>query len=317
MNYRETGAPMSTPAEVKAARAVKDEDRKAKVDAALADLESAVAALATDEGWRRMLEIAATFHNYSMNNSLLIALTCAARGLPIGPAAGFHTWKKLGRSVRKGQKGIPILAPILAKREEVQQGTGLITERRVLVGFRVVHVWVAAQTDGEELPAFGPELLTGDGPGELLAALVAITADLGYDLEWGDCGTANGWTDFKRNIIRVRDDVDDAQKCKTLAHELGHVLCEHGDNTDAYHTDHEARGRCEVEAESVAYLVMSWAGADSSSYTVPYVGVWSGGDVKKLAASADKVRKVGLSLIGKVAAIVDDEWIVGIELGTA
>jgi len=292
------------------------ENRKAKVDAALASLESAVAGLATDEGWRRMLEVAATFHNYSLNNSLLIMVECDRRGIEYGPAAGFHTWKKLGRSVRKGEKGIPILAPIMAKREVIDRESGKVEERRVLVGFRVVYVWVAAQTDGEELPAFGPELLTGDGPGTLLEALVAITADMGFALEWGDCGTANGFTDFGKRLVRVRDDVADAQKCKTLAHELGHILCGHGENTAEYHTDREARGRCEVEAESVAYLVMHWAGADSSSYTVPYVGVWSGGDAKKIAAAADTVRKAGLELIGKIAPLVDDEWIAGIELGT-
>lgn len=291
------------------------ENRKAKVDAALATLEQAVAELSTDDGWRRMLEVAATFHQYSLNNSLLIMMTCASRGLDFGPAAGFHTWKKLGRSVCKGEKGIPILAPIMAKREQINRETGEVTEGRALVGFRVVHVWVAAQTDGEELPAFGPELLTGDGPGTLLDALVAVTTDLGYALEWDECGGANGFTDFKGRKIRVRDDVDDAQKCKTLAHELGHVLCEHDKDTD-YHTDRACRGRCEVEAESVAYLVMHWAGADSSSYTVPYVGIWAGGDSKKIAAAADRVRKAGLALIDRVAPLVEDEWIAGIELGT-
>jgi hypothetical protein len=215
----------------------------------------------------------------------------------------------------KGQKGIPILAPIMAKRDTIDPVSGRTEEKRVLVGFRIVHVWVAAQTDGDELPSFGPELLTGDGPGTLLDALMAVTDELGYALEFAECGGANGYTNFKTRTIRVRDDVDDAQKCKTLAHELGHVLCEH-DKADDYHTDRACRGRCEVEAESVAYLVMHWAGADSSAYTVPYVAGWAGGDSKKIAQAAEKVRKAGLALIDKLAPLVGDEWIAGTELGT-
>lgn len=298
-----------------AERETANESRKEKVDAALKSLESAVAELATQDGWRRMLEAAAMFHNYSLNNSLLIMSECARRGIDYGPAAGFHTWRKLGRAVLKGQKGIPILAPMMAKREVVNAETGRLEEKRVLVGFRVVYVWVAAQTDGDPLPDMGPELLTGDGPASLLDALASVTTELGYELEWGPCGGANGYTNFDRHIIRVRDDVDAAQQCKTLAHELGHVLCGHDKDTD-YHTDRACRGRCEVEAESVAYVVMHWAGADSSSYTVPYVAGWAGGDSKKVAAAADRVRKAGIELIEKVGALIGDEWLTGAVLGT-
>lgn len=308
---------MGTLMQNKADRVMAAEIRKEKIDAALKSLESAVAELKTTEGWQRMLECAATFHQYSLNNSLLIMVECMARGLEYGPAAGFHTWKKLGRSVMKGQKGIPILAPILAKREEITP-SGQVEEKRVLCGFRIVHVWVAAQTDGEPLPAFGPELLTGEGPGTLLDALMAVTVDLGYTLEFDECGGANGYTNGKTKTIRVRDDVDNLQKCKTLAHELGHVLCEHvaEENSLTYHLDRAYRGRCEVEAESVAYIVLSWAGADSSQYTVPYVAGWAGGDEKAVEKAADRVRKAGLALIDKLAPLVGDEWIAGVELGT-
>jgi antirestriction protein ArdC len=299
-------------------KALAAELRKQKIDTALATLNEAVEALKSDDGWRRMLEVAAMFHTYSLNNSLLIMATCIQRGIEYGPAAGFHTWKKLNRSVTKGEKGIPILAPIIAKREQIDRETGDVTEGKALVGFRIVHVWVAAQTNGEPLPEFGPKLLEGDGPGTLLDALVAITADLGYTLEWDECGGANGYTNGKTKTIRVRDDVDNLQKCKTLAHELGHVLCGHveEDNSLTYHLDRGYRGRCEVEAESVAYLVLHWAGADSSDYTVPYVAGWAGTDEKAVEKAADRVRKAGLALIEKIAPLVDDEWIAGIELGT-
>lgn len=284
--------------------------RQEKVDAALKLLAEQVEALSTSEGWRKMLETAAMFHNYSLNNQLLIAIQAGTRGLPLGPAAGFHTWKKLGRSVNKGQSGLAILAPMLAKREVVDETTGRMVERKVVIGFRTVYTWVQAQTSGEELPKFGPELLTGDGPVKLLDSLMAVAVGLGFSVEFGPCGSANGYTRFDTKHIKVRDDVDDAQKCKTLAHELGHVLCGHEKDT-SYHWDDTCRGRCEIEAESVAYLVMSWAGADSTSYTVPYVTGWAGGEAEKVRATAEKVRKAGVQLIEKLGPLVDDDWIAG------
>ena len=88
----------------------------------------------------------------------------------------------------------------------------------------------------------------------------------GFSIERGDCGGANGRTDFLSRVVRVRADVDAAQAAKTMAHELGHVLLDHGTSS--------CRGPAEVEAESVAFLVCAGSGMETASYSFPYVTVW-------------------------------------------
>lgn len=116
-----------------------------------------------------------------------------------------------------------------------------------------------AQTDGEPLPDVAPALLTGEAPVDLWDGLAAQVTGRGYRLERGECRGANGYTDPTSGTVRVRGDVDDAQAVKTLAHELAHIECGHVEKLPTYAT---CRGRWEVEAESVAYVVPAAAGMD-------------------------------------------------------
>ena len=115
------------------------------------------------------------------------------------------------------------------------------------------------------------------------AALAAEVAAAGYGLERGDCGGANGVTDFVARTVRVRTDVDDLQAVKTLSHELAHCLM-HDPEQAAI-----ARIRGEVEAESVAYVVCQAAGMATTTYSLPYLARWSGGDGTLITATADRV----------------------------
>jgi hypothetical protein len=109
-------------------------------------------------------------------------------------------------------------------------------------------------------------------------------ADAGYVLERGDCQGANGRASFADRTARVRADVDDAQAVKTLCHELGHI--ELHDGTE-YATG--CRGRAEIEAESVAYLVCHHGGLASDNYSFAYVAHWTDGDLDSLRATAERV----------------------------
>ena len=169
---------------------------------------------------------------------------------------------------------------------------------REVTGFRVTYVWDVAQTSGEPLPDQPrPQLLRGQAPAGLWNSLTGLVAERGFTLERGDCGTANGLTDYATRTVRVRGDLDDAQAVKTLAHELGHVLLH--DPADflsgppsgasspsnagtAHGTTLRCRGAKEVEAESVAYLVATSHGLDTEGYTFAYVTGW--------AASVDRER---------------------------
>ena len=167
---------------------------------------------------------------------------------------------------------------------------GKETAQRELRGFRVVHVFDVAQTDGERLPDVAPDLLIGSSPANLWERIAGLVEADGFVVERGDCSGANGYTRFDDRVVRVRDDVEPAQAVKTLAHELGHIRADHETRfTDTYHGSVNCRGIAEIEAESIAYLVTTAAGLNSSGYSVPYVAGWSGGDPAMLRATATRV----------------------------
>ena len=265
-------------------------------------LVSAVATMVSGADWQRLLDLGRRFHTYSPNNVWLILAQCT----DATQVGGFATWRSIGRHVRKGEKGIAILAPVVARRRE-SDTDGASEEAggptRVLRGFRVVHVFDVSQTEGEPLPEVErPALLDGDAPGALWDALAAQVGAAGFELSRGDCDGANGCTDFAARTVRVRADVAPAQAAKTLAHELAHVRLHDGG-------DHavRCRGRAEVEAESVAYLVCSAAGLDSDDYSFPYVAHWSGGDVAEVRAAAERAMGCARRILDALLAACADE----------
>jgi antirestriction protein ArdC len=251
-------------------------------------LVSAVESITTGEDWARMLDTASRFHRYSAGNVFLIALQRpdATR------VAGYRTWQSVGRQVRKGERGIKILAPCRYVEAIVTDDDG--SERKLygVRGFTTTAVFDVAQTDGDELPGVGPALLDGEGVAGLWDALAAQVAAQGYALERGDCFGANGRTDHSVRTVRVRDDVSEAQATKTLAHELAHVLLH--PSTTAYF---QCRGRSEVEAESVAFLVCQAAGLVTGGYSFAYVARWAEGDADKVRETADTVIKTARSIL--------------------
>lgn len=274
-----------------------DSDRLTALHDTLTD---AVTALVSGEEWVAMLAAAAHFHRYSLSNLLLIhrARPDATR------VAGFRTWLSLGRHVRKGERGIPILAPCTYKTDPAPDdaepttgadATGDGSPRRVLRGFRVVYVFDVSQTDGDPLPDVVPVLLEGDDPGRLWDALAAQVESAGFALDRADCSPANGITDYLARRVSVRPDLSPAQACKTLAHELGHVLLHApGDGIPPE--------RREVEAESVAYVVCQAAGLVTDDYSLAYVAGWAQGDVSLVRDTADRVIGTARAVLDRLAA---------------
>lgn len=244
-------------------------------------LEAGVTDLIRSERWAAMLTAAGTFHTYSANNQLLIMLQAP----DASKVAGFRTWQSLGRQVRKGEKGIKILAPCVtcptkdpaaetdppgeqpAERDEPDRNRK-DRRPRTMYGVRVAHVFDICQTDGDPLPEVIPDALTGHAPAAMWDALAAH----GYRIERGDCHGAYGYASRREMTVRVRADVEAAQAAKTLAHELAHLECGHLEPG----REQPCRGRCEIEAESVAYLIAADFGLDTAAYTFPYVARWSG-----------------------------------------
>ena len=270
-------------------------------------LAQAVADLVSGDDWQAFLALAAKLHGYSARNVLLI-LTQAPWATQV---AGYRTWQQLGRQVRAGQKGIAIFAPCRYRTTDADGDSDNDSDsggddagragRIVVRGFRVVHVFDISQTDGDDLaePA-RPALLHGEAPAGLWDALAALLDAEGYTLERGDCGGANGLTRFDIRLVRIRCDVDDRQAVKSLAHEVAHVLLHDG-------TEYAAgcRGRAEVEAESVAYLVCSLAGVDCDSYSFAYVAGWSGGDANAVHATAERALDCARQIAQRIAATTE------------
>jgi antirestriction protein ArdC len=253
-------------------------------------LDTQVAELVSGEDWATMLATAARFHTYSSNNVMLIL----SQRPDATRVAGYQTWRTLGRQVRKGERGISILAPVVVRadsRQTDRDAREATDERETVVGYKVTHVFDIAQTDGEPLPEVDrPALLDGEAPSGLWEALAAQVAGEGFTLERGECGGANGLTTWASRTVRVRDDVSDAQAVKTLCHELAHVLLHE-------HDLGSCRGRKEVEAESVAYIVCQAAGLVTERYSLPYVAVWSGGDPAEVRKTAARVLMAARAIL--------------------
>jgi antirestriction protein ArdC len=267
-------------------------DRTDKLASAHADLVSAVESLTSGEDWQRMLELASRFHRYSANNVFLIMLQRpeATR------VAGYRTWQSLGRQVRKGEHGMRILAPC-HYRHQVIDDDGSESTHVGIRGFTTTTVFDVSQTDGMELPDVRPALLDGAGVAGLWNALALQVKTAGYTLERGDCHGANGTTDHNTLTVRVRDDVSDAQATKTLCHELAHVLL-HPDSAAYF----QCRGRCEVEAESVAYLVCQSAGLATDGYSWPYIAHWSDGKSEVVQDTAGRALEAARTILAGVEA---------------
>jgi len=248
-------------------------------------LTEGIEALTTSTAWKDHLEAQGRFHRYSFSNALLIT----RQDPGASRVAGFATWRSFGRQVRKGERAIWILAPMTGRRTRTADGD----ERRPILGFRPVAVFDVAQTDGEPLPEMCHNL-EGDEPVATFGALADRARRLGYAVELTELpGTTNGDCSFARRRIRVECRNEPAQRVKTLAHELAHVLLHEG-------TDD--RPLAELEAESTAYVVCRALGLDTSGYSFGYVACWAGGGAEAVA----RIKASGSRIQRAAAVILED-----------
>jgi antirestriction protein ArdC len=272
------------------------EERQAKLDAAHQQLLVAVEALTTSEDWRRYLGVVNRFHTYSATNCLMIAFQRpkATR------VAGYRTWTTFGRQVRKGSKGIAIWAPVTRKVETAEGGEPDPDALRRCVGFRLAYVFDVADTEGDPLPEppAPARLLAGEAPAGMWDALADLVVGAGYRIELVDAIAhspgANGTTSPNDRLVQIATSGRSAAAmCKTLAHELAHVLL----HATALETGTLERARAEIEAESVAYLVCAGFGLDSMEYTLGYMANWSDGDSERVLATAVTVQRCARAIL--------------------
>jgi hypothetical protein len=264
-------------------------------------LQRAAEDLLSSEGWARWVRVRAMFHSYSASNCMLLAAQCHERGVVPTRIAGFHTWLKLGRCVRKGEVALRILAPVTVKhREERDDDSG---ERRVF--FKTAFVFDVSQTeirDGAEPLALEPphQPLTGDSHAQLLAPLQAFAESLGYSVSFETIdGSAGGWCDPKLKRIVVDANVPANAQLRTLIHECAHAL---GIDYQRF-----SRAQAEVMVDTATYVAAASVGLDVSGESVPYIAGWGeSGALEAVTAFATTIdalaRQIETALAGEPAA---------------
>lgn len=279
---------------------VKNQD---KIKKALDRIESGLDTINTNEDWLSYLSFQSRFYNYSFGNTMLIY----SQNPEATYVKGYKAWNQLGRYVKKGSRGLAILAPCFRKIHEAEDRVlhpkpeNEEGNKRVISGFRVTYVYDIADTDGsdEYLPVL-VKGLTGNGDDEkeiyekLLTFIsrehtvteVTETASKGsYNLETGD--------------ICIRGNLDYLQKIKTILHEYAHAI------DFKLHPEQDiSRNRRELIAESVAFVVSMNLGLDTSSYSISYIKSWME-DKGELKIIADSIQKISEQIINNLAESLD------------
>ncbi|MDN4597713.1 MULTISPECIES: ArdC family protein [Leifsonia] len=273
-------------------------DRQAEAEALHASIVEQVQQLADSGQWRAFLEFARSFHNYSLNNLLLIL----AQKPDATMVAGFRQWQAKGRQVRKGEKSIKIFGYREKKTETAADDDTSSDEGRVVRYFPTLSVFDIAQTDpiegADPLPSDPTQQLTGDQDHGLIAPLSDHLESRGWTISREPLTRASGYTDPKTLRVILAEGISVEQSAKTLIHETAHIELRHIDSVEEYR---QHRGRMEVEAESVAFVVAGLCGFDTSAYSIGYIAGWSDEDVTVIRDSASRV----LAAVHSIAGMLD------------
>lgn len=279
-------------------------------------LEQGVKDIFTSEMYTKYLLTMSKFHNYSFNNTLLITMQRPDATL----VAGYNAWKnKFNRYVKKGEKGIQIIAPAPVKereeREKIDKDTGLTVlnengepeievVERVIPRFRVTTVFDYAQTDGEPLPTLEVNELTARVKDYTLLK-EAIEQVSPVPIRFGEIeGNAKGYYSHMDKEICVRADMGESQTIKTMIHEVAHAMLHDSDQMKQRGEEKDQLTK-ETEAESIAFTVCSALGIDTSDYSFPYVASWaSGKELKELKDSMDTIRLTAADFLEKLETAV-------------
>lgn len=257
-------------------------------------LEQGVTELFESERYKEYLRVMARFHNYSFNNTLLIAMQYPGATR----LAGFQTWKKFGRHVKKGEKGIKVIAPTPFKKVIEKDGE----ELEVLVPrYKVVSTYDVSQTEGKPLPDIATPLMGNvDSFDDIYAALEQVSP---VPITFEDIsGSANGYYDPAEKRIAIREGMSEQQTIKTLIHEISHAKLHDCDlSTPKDERPKIDRLTMECQAESVAFTVCQHFGLDTSNYSFGYVAGWSSGkELKELRSSLEVIRNTAVEIIRSV-----------------
>lgn len=262
---------------------MKAEQAKKIADQALESLANALKE-GKSEALTKYLAMLATFHKYSFGNVMLILF----QRPDATHVAGFSTWKSLGRFVKKGEKGIVIIAPMMIRpKDGGEQTSGDGETSRPVLRFRGVYVFDVSQTEGQELPE--PPQVTGD-PSSHLDRIRSIVVEHGITLDQVDVPMgADGVSRGGR--ISIRPGMPPAREFSVTVHELAHELLHRGEDRKLL-----SQTVRETEAEAVAFVVSQAIGLETGTAASDYIQLYDGAS-ETLAASLDRIQKVSAEII--------------------
>ena len=286
------------------------EARKAEMDEITTKLEKGVKEVFTTDGYKNYLNFCAKLPRYSVNNQILIMLQRPDATM----CQSFGNWKEMNRFVRKGEKGIRILAPAPYKMQKEQDKTDAAgkpildkdgepvkeTVEITVNAFKPVSTFDISQTEGDPVPTVGIAELTGSVEGyEALLEAIREVVPVPITFENIDSG-AKGYYHLEEDRIVIQEGMSEAQTVKTLLHEASHQAL-HSREAQKAGGEVKSKNQKETEAESVAYVVCQHYGIDTSDYSFAYVATWSADkEVPELKASLDTIRRTASELITKI-----------------
>lgn len=280
------------------------------MDSIMQSLESGVEELFTSNRYQEYLKTMAKFHNYSFNNTMLIAMQRPDATL----VTSYKNWQSMGRQVMKGEKGITIIAP--APYKKMKEKEVLDENQRPIMGtdgkpktekvevtvphFKAVTVFDIAQTSGEPIQTLAPELLTA-AVQDFDSFMQAIQKISPVPIRFDEIdGNANGYYHNADKEIVIKKGLSESQTLKTAIHETAHAKLHDREIMESLGVEKDRLTK-EVEAESVAYCVCSSFGLDTSDYSFPYIAGWSSSrEMKEMKASMDVIRKTAGEMIDQL-----------------
>ena len=280
------------------------------IDSIMQSLESGVEELFTSNRYQEFLKTMAKFHNYSFNNTMLIAMQRPDATL----VTSYKNWQSMGRQVMKGEKGITIIAP--APYKKMKEKEVLDENQRPIMGtdgkpkteqvevtvphFKAVTVFDIAQTSGEPIQTLAPELLTA-AVQDFDSFMQAIQKISPVPIRFDEIdGNANGYYHNADKEIVIKKGLSESQTLKTAIHETAHAKLHDREIMESLGVEKDRLTK-EVEAESVAYCVCSSFGLDTSDYSFPYIAGWSSSrEMKEMNASMDVIRKTAGEMIDQL-----------------
>lgn len=282
------------------AKEQKPMSRAEKIKALMNKAEEGIKQLTSSDKFKEYLKTMSKFYKYSVNNQILIGSQLPSASL----VASYNSWSKnFNRTVKKGEKGIQIIAPIKKKiqctifdkdgNKVLDENGNPKTEARDVISYTTAYVFDVSQTEGQDLPTLASHL-SGD-VNEFNALFTAISTSSPFKIEFSDIdGSANGYCAPKEQRIVIKKGLSQAHTLKTAIHETAHAL---------YHADPNIkldRSAIETQAEAVAYVVCEHYGIDSSGYSFPYLASWGDFSVEKIRENLTAIQQQAGDLIEEI-----------------